>query len=303
MKRVHLAAACGLLLLASCAGSGGDDGDAQARLTDPALGEASGLAFSTTDPGFLWLINDSGSPALVHLAERNGKARGVVGLVGAQNIDWEDIATFRWQGKSWILVADVGDNDGTRQFVSLYLFEEPPLPEKGAALSLNQSEVRRIVFRFPDGPRDCESVAVDPLDGSILLLTKREKAPRLYRLPLVRPAEEEVETAEFLGETSNPPVIEGMPFHLFGKQPCGMDVSRDGRLATVVTYQGVFLIRRLEGESWQAAFARPWVTLGTHRLVQAESVGFSPKGDRVIITSEGVGAPLLEFAVPPEGDD
>lgn len=280
--------------LATCAGMA-DEPEA-VKFADPALPEASGMAVSPSDPSFLWLINDSGCPATIHLADRSGRARGVVRLAGARNIDWEDLAAFRWKGRSWLLVADVGDNEAVRKGGgSLYFVPEPEMPRNGDLLDVAPETIGRVEFRYPDGPRDCEAVAVDVPGGSIFLLSKRDKKPRLYRLPLERPGGGGMETAEFLGETLVPPVPEGMPFHPYGKQPTAMDFSRDGRTAAVLTYQGVFVIRRGEKESWSEAFARPWETVGSHRLTQAEAIAFEPDGKAILVTSEGVGAPLLKF--------
>ncbi|MBB5350517.1 hypothetical protein HNR46_000745 [Haloferula luteola] len=266
--------------------------------SDAGLGESSGLAVSSRDDRFLWQINDSGGTADLHLSETNGRFRGTVRLEGASNLDWEDLASFRWKGKSWLLVADVGDNASSRPYGVIYLAEEPVLPEDGELLQGHQPVFRKWLFEYPDGPRDCESVAVDAQEQAIYLLSKREAVPRLYRLSLESPVGEVPVKAEFVGECARIPVPPRMPFHPYGKQATGMDFSRDGRLAAVVSYQGVMLARRGENESWQSALSRPWEILGSHTLFQAEAIAFSAKGDRVWVTSEGVAAPLLSFPVP-----
>ncbi|GAA5481938.1 hypothetical protein [Haloferula sargassicola] len=277
--------------IAACASHAQQPGVAETtKFSDPKLPEASGMAVSPTDPSLLWLINDSGCTAELHLEGRDGKPRGTVLVRGAKNIDWEDLAAFRWKGRPWLLVADVGDNEAGRAEVQLYLVPEPAVGG-GKEPPQEVEAARTITFRYPDGPRDCESVAVDEADGSILLLSKRDGTPHLYRLPLEGPAEK----AELLGLAAEPPVPEGSPFHPFGRQPTAMDLSPDGKTAAVLTYLGVFAIRRGPGESWPQAFARPWETIGSFRLFQAESVCFSADGESLLITSEGVGAPLLSF--------
>jgi hypothetical protein len=43
----------------------------------------------------------------------------------------------------------------------------------------------RVRFRFEDGPRDCEAMAVDPEQPRALLLSKRTEPPVLYELTLL----------------------------------------------------------------------------------------------------------------------
>lgn len=289
MRALPMAGGC---FLAACAGWAEEKGEEPpVRMADPALTEASGMAVSPSDDSFLWLINDSGSPAMLHLSDRLGRARGKVLVEGVRNVDWEDLAAFRWQGKSWLLIGDVGDNGAVRDMVSLHLVAEPALPEGERFLSGKQPVTRTLEFRYPDGPRDCESLAVDAKEGWIYLLSKRDAVPRLYRLPLSMKGAAGVMEAEYLGETTVPPV-EGLPFHPFGKQPTGMDISADGRTAVVLSYTSVSVVRRGAGESWMEALAGPWKSLGGHALPQAEAVAIDGKGGQVLATSEGAGSRL-----------
>ena len=43
---------------------------------------------------------------------------------------------------------------------------------------------RSFALAYPDGPRDCEAVAVDAGEGMVYLLSKRDPLPQLYRVPL-----------------------------------------------------------------------------------------------------------------------
>src|SRR5690606_35887206 len=101
---------------------------------------------------------------------------------GAENTDWEDLAAFRFEGRDWLLVADTGDNGGLRRTLQLHVFEEPARVADGVL-----RPAWTIVFRWPDGPRDCEAVAVDPVRGEVLLVSKRRQPPELFALPLRPP--------------------------------------------------------------------------------------------------------------------
>lgn len=265
------------------------------KLGSTAIREASGLAASPADSRFLWVINDSGAGPELHLIETNGRYRGKTTLNGALNIDWEDIASFQLEGKPCLLAADTGDNESKRDSCTLYVLNEPELPAADEMLE-HQSRVQwQIRFRYEDGPRDCESVAVDAVAGKILLLSKRTETPFLYELPL-KPGDGSIQTARKIGKTSVPaPSGSLIPF---ANQPTGLDLTPDGKLAAVVTYYGVFVFPKSAEEPWETAFARDPVCLGPHQLRQAEVIAFSKDGSSIFVTSEGSGAGMVRFVRP-----
>ena len=160
-----------ILSLASCAALETETTEKPVRLRDHKLTEASGLAVSLRDPELLWLINDSGAPAIVHLTDTQGMARGFLTLKGIKNTDWEDLAAFTFDGKAQLLIADTGDNNARREQVTLPIIAEPRPTPLEAPLGLSLEPDWSIRFRYEDGPRDCEGIAVDPNSRSILLLT------------------------------------------------------------------------------------------------------------------------------------
>jgi hypothetical protein len=146
-------------------------------------------------------------------------------------------------------------------------------------------------IRFEDGPRDCEGVAVDPVEGAIYLLTKRDDIPRLYRVPLAASREKSVQ-ARLLGTL--PQVIGDAPLNtmvkrLAGKRfswPTGMDFAADGRSAVVLTYGETLIFAREGREPWVETFKRAPARLGFHGLPQAEAVCFSRTGQSIYVASE-----------------
>lgn len=166
--------------------------DIAGLVTDRAIAEMSGLAASHAFPGHYWAINDSGSPAELYLVDARGRHRGTVRVEGAPNVDWEDLAGFELDGRRYLLVADTGDNGGLRQELQLYVFEEPTTLDA----PVQPAWVQR--FRWPDGPRDCEAVAVDAAAGEVLLVSKKRVPPELMRVPL-KPGGDRPAVAELLG--------------------------------------------------------------------------------------------------------
>ena len=258
-----------------------------ASLRSPAVGEASGLAVSPGHADRLWIINDSGSAAEIYRTGTDGADLGKVAVQGVKNADWEDLSSFIHDGKPYLLIADTGDNGSARSQCQLHVIAEPKQTDREVAVAWT------IPFTYEDGPRDCESVAVDEKAGKILLLSKRTVPPFLYELPL-KPAGNQPVVARKAGKITDP-LAAGMPPVPFGTQPTGLDVSADGKSAAVVTYFRVFLFSRAEGEGWETAFARKPVALEPHRLRQAESVGFSRDGTELFAVSEGGKSPIVRY--------
>ena len=128
----------------------------------------------------LWLVEDGGNPAKLHAISKRGRRLASYAIDGISNTDWEDLAAFELDGKRYLLIADTGDNGGLRRTLLLHVVAEPAKLVDGATLTPAWS----IAFRWPDGARDCEAVAVDAARGQILLLSKKRHPPELFALPL-----------------------------------------------------------------------------------------------------------------------
>jgi hypothetical protein len=220
-----------------------------------------------------------------------------------RNHDWEDLAAVELEGVPYLLIGDIGDNLARRADLQLLLLREPD-PDAGTTTA---PIVPRAVlrFRFPDGPRDAEGLAVDSVRGEILVSSKREAVPSLYRLPLdfdVPPGT--VVLAERLGPLlglrgSGLPTLAAGPLRaLFGSSPTAIELSADGRVLYVLTYAAVHRLVRGPGEAWGTALEREAEPVALHPLQQAEALAGDPRDGRLYLTSEGRPAPLLEI-IPP----
>ena len=266
----------------------------------PALIETSGLTYSHREPDLLWAINDGGSPAVLFALRTDGSHLGSVVVEGADNIDWEDMAGFEWQGQHFILIADIGDNLAVRDTVDIYVVVEPVRRDTGAFPSSVAVEWQ-FQFRYEDGPRDCESVGVDADRQEILLITKRTSPPQLYRLPL-RPATDATTLiAKRMGKVTGipPPTMDEMIFNpRFGvlqSQPTALDIRTDNRQILVLTYKNAYLFSREQNVSWADVLTGEPRTILLPRLKQKEAAAYSPNGHTVYVTTEGRSAPLLEI--------
>jgi len=269
--------------------------DGAATLASPDIDELSGLAVSRADPTLLWGHNDTGSGPQLHRIGLRGEDLGQVTVPGALAGDWEDIASFTDAGGPALLVGDVGDNLRLRSYVTLYGVRD-------AGRDRPVQLLWRLDFAFPDGPRDCEALAVDPLAREILLLSKRDDPPRLYRLPLPAGPPKGRQTAEFLGAIAPMPRLGGSERLLdrYAHAPTAMDISADGLTAVIVTSRNAYVYRRRAGESWLDRFARgatPWPVPREFEAVEAAAL--SPDGRVLYLGREGEPGGLLRLALPP----
>jgi hypothetical protein len=264
-------------------------------LKNPAIDEASGLQAGAG--GVFFTHNDGKRDVFV--IDETGRDLGAFKLDGAKNRDWEDITRVPHGDGHLLVMADTGDNEARHGDVRLYFFPEPQAGDYGR----DHEAVHRVKVTYPDGARDVESAAWDAAGEQILLLSKRDRPPRLYGVPLERALSEDRLEAEFLGELHGlrPPTRFDLISSKRGQwvsQPTGMDISPDGRLAAVLTYRSLYLYTREEGESWAEAFRRePREYLGppgTHD----EAVAFSLDGKVIYVTTERRPAPVYRLELP-----
>lgn len=287
------------VLLAHCAAAVAGEARLVAVITDPRLDEISGMAVSRRHEGVSWVHNDSDDGPLLYAVDRDGTVRTALTLHDAANRDWEDMAAFERDGRAFLLVADTGDNGGIRDRLTLLLVEEP------AELQpvMDARPVRSISFRWPDGPRDCEAVAVDPDGRYAWLVAKKRVPPELWRVRLDGHDEELVE-AERMGLLSGvvQPTAEDLVrnpvYGRYRSQITAADISADGRRFAVLNYRTAYVYDRVAGEDWASALARTPLELTLPWLPQAEALALDLDGRSAWISSEKLPAPLLQVPIP-----
>lgn len=275
------------------------------NIIDPMLPEASGLAPSRLRDDVLWVLNDSGNPAELFAVSTNGTVLAKHAVAGVKNRDWEDLVSFEFEGRPFLMIGEIGDNDARHRTCTLYLVEEPAQAENVTApLKVD----RKIRFRYEDGPRDVESLAVDPTGERALLLSKRDTPPVLYELSLREVEEDELLTARRVCELTTLP--QPTPTDLkvrFGEvfsQPTSMDLSPDGRWLVILTYKNAYVYGREHDQAWSEALKKPPHTIllpypATGIMRKREAICFSRDATAGFVTAEGQPAPLFRF----DGED
>lgn len=220
------------------------------------IDEASGLADSKANPGFLWVEQDSGNPPEIALLAYNASYKKKIYLKGASNRDWEDMALAKGPDASvnYIYIAEIGDNAIQNVSYSIYRFPEP------AVTADTVLTWEKITFQYPDGPHNAEAMIVDDSSKAIYIFTKNDQKAKIFKLAYPQSTSGTM-TAELAGE---------LPFG----EAVGAAISPDNREIIVKTYSSLYYWARQSGESIETALKRPPVTLPYKLEIQGEAVCF-----------------------------
>lgn len=238
------------------------------------LDEASGLAASRSNGQYLWTHNDSGGNPTLFLISTAGADAGRFILSGASNVDWEDIAIGPGPdpGIQYLYVADIGDNRGQREGLTIYRFPEPDLSLQNIPASQNVTNYETIEFIYSNGARDTETLMVDPLTNDIYIVSKREAQVGLYVLPFPQTVNEK-DTAEF---------VMNLPFTMF----TAGDISSDGSEILIKNYFNIYYWQRTGNQSIAEALAVSPQRLGYSPEPQGEAICFSSTSNGFFTLSE-----------------
>ncbi|MEM6641617.1 MAG: hypothetical protein AAF616_01445 [Bacteroidota bacterium] len=192
--------------------------------------EISGIAPSIRYPGYFWAVNDSGNGAVLYLFSlEDASLKSLFILKGISNIDWEDLAILKKDGNIGTLyIADFGDNQAKRKLCTIYKMDEPELAGTSSKIQKITVTPEQITYRYENGPRDAESLAIDPLSGLLYILTKREE--HIYMFPL-DPRFDSTQVIEAIGTLPLNNVV-------------AADFSLDGMKLMVKTYTDIYLFER-----------------------------------------------------------
>jgi hypothetical protein len=253
------------------------------------LSEASGLAVSHENTGVLWMHNDGASPR-VYAISKAGKSLGAFDLAVVVT-DVEDIAIGPGpaEGKDYVYVGDIGDNESRRRSIRICRFAEPAIDQKRRVFE-RITEVEQFHLTYPDGPRDAEALMVDPENGDLYVVSKEKKRGQVYRIPGKKLVP---------GETLELELV----LKLKAKKVSGGDISRDGLAVILRTESDGWLWHRQKGTTVVDTLA---TTTPQEVQVRArtqdrngESIGFDPEGKGYYSVSEGKHQEIYWFRIPP----
>jgi hypothetical protein len=297
---MSLAAAVGLLPAAGSAANA-PVGRVLFHLTDQRIGESSGSAVATREPGVWFTHNDSGDSARFFAIGPAGQTLATYDVDNARNVDWEDMAAAPSPaGVPTLWFADTGDNQQSRASVDVYAVSEPdvPLGRRGATVHLRSVRYR---FRYPDGPHDAEALMVDPRSSQIYIASKSyDGLTQVYAAP-THPSTGGLNKLSLVTKLQWSPdpaaSLVDLPLEL---ATTGGAFSPDGHVLALRTYTDVYLFR-VAGTGQAAlktALKAPPQRLTLPEQPQGEGICFRRDGKALIVSSERVGSTVDEVVLP-----
>jgi hypothetical protein len=239
------------------------------------LVEISGVAASRINPGVLYIHNDSGNPNQVYLTDQTGADIGTLTLTPVSNRDWEDIAVGPGPvaGVNYVYVADIGDNDAKYSSVFIYRFREPDLTGKTLPVRLNIDTVDQIELKYPDGPRNAETLMVDPLTKDIYIASKENGISKVY-------------VAGYPQSTSSVTTLTPVVKLLFNKATGG-DISPDGSEILLRSKEVIWYWKLPAGTTISAGLlTQPQHAPYANNEPQGEGIGFAADGSGYFTDTE-----------------
>jgi hypothetical protein len=258
------------------------------RVSAPSLTEASGLAASVVNPGFLWAHNDSGHAPLLYCLKPTGASCGVWDVTGAESRDWEDLAVGPGPsvGASYLYVGDIGDNAMALSSVTVYRVPEPTVDRSAqpspATAPMGTRAAESIELRYPDGPHDAEVLLIHPKTGDLYIVTK-ELVSGVYRASA--PLDESgVTMLERVARFSIPATL---------ADRTGGAISANGRRVALATYGGAFeLTLPAAAASFDAIWSQTPASIAVHGSMQLEAITYRNDERAVFLLPEGIHSPI-----------
>lgn len=242
------------------------EGEVVCTITEEDIQESSGLVLSREHDDVAYTINDSGNDPIVYAIKVSTGA--LVGTTTLSNDDIDDPEALSIDNDGTLWFADIGDNDGDRDDIALYA-----LPESGPGN--HTVEARWYPLEFDKGPRDAETLLINPKTNDKYIVTKMVSGGELFPIPKSLTA----------GRTN----------HLTQQAEKLPVLTTDGAF----TPDGRHAVLRTLGEI-QVFDAKDWSRVrsdGVPAQEQGETLAMEPDGDSVLIGSEGENSQLLRVAL------
>lgn len=264
------------------------------RLEDKEMDEISGIAASGLNNNMYYVHNDSGDTSRFFAISPDGTLHATVYFKGDKKTmqgvyDCEDIAVGPGPAdkKSYVYVGDIGDNFSLRPYITVYRFDEQQTWDRPGRTTAIATPLN---LKYPDGPRDAETLMIDPLEKLIYIVTKRHDTVSVYTTPLSYKPNDTVTLTR-----RSKLFFEGIkPF----KWITAGDISKNGQQVLLKSYEKIYYWKRRGNEHLWETMQRPAEEIKYQPEKQGEAIGFTPDGKGAYTTSEGVFSPIYYYKIP-----
>ncbi len=305
------------------------------RMSVPAIDEASGLVLSRQIPGVMWTHNDNDPGAgaaqnnRIYAVNELGELLATVQFImsagndtvpGDQFVELEDISFGTGPGgePNYLYLADTGDNNPTRPYVSVYRFAEPlfsPDAENPITINVFESQLDGTRFQYQSyinpaqiKARNVEGMFVDPATGNLFLFEKglhaidangqladASQLPREYAF-VYRVAANKLFPQD--PTTMRLATVESYVKGQFTESTFGItaaDISADGTIIAIKNSEETFYWVRDPNESVRSTFDNDHVPPCLAPTgMKGEGLAISPTDDRFVLIREGLNSPIWQ---------
>lgn len=229
--------------------------------------EISGLAASRQTPGYLWAHGDenTGDNRKIIAIQPDGTLAMTVNLTtpNTDRDDWEDIATGIYNGKNYVFIGAIGDNDlAFNDQYYIFYFEEPAISSGTQNVTVNT-----IRFGYPDNTaHNTETLMYDNVEQMFYIADKVDGVCHLYKLPFSTTYGTGVQRLTEVCALGN-----GSQFKLAN----GGDITPDGHWMAIKNEEYILLWERQGAESLSAtALRNPVQVMAYQKEEQGESLAW-----------------------------
>ena len=265
-----------------------DDYVSEGTVSDASISEVSGVVESRSNPGILWVHNDSGDTPSLYAINTTGERLGTFTIANGPAGDWEDLAigVDPLSGGATLFAGDIGDNSTSRDSIQIFIIEEPVVNANQAPVEEN-IDWAAITLTYPEEPRNAETLLLDPVTNDLYIVTKDYTGfTEIYRksTPHIDGEQQTLELVTTLDFSEEP---------LAGSSTTGGAISPLGNHIAIRTYTpSGFLWLRDQAVPFSDAFSQPPCPIPLPIDQQGESIGFAKTGDGLWTISEGTNPPI-----------
>lgn len=236
--------------------------------------ELSGVAASQLNSGLLYMHNDSKNAPVI-ITNAKGEDLGKIVLDGVSTTNPEDICVGPGPeaGKTYIYLADIGDNKNTRTSITVLRFEEPVISNPTAQTEIHISAAAAITLKYPSYSYNAEALLVDPATKDLFIVTKETIKSTLFR-------------AAYPQSTTSTTILTSvlkMPFDLI----TSADVAADGSAVLLRNKGQIWYWKRTAGQTLvQTLLTAPGMAPYAGNEHQGEGVCFAADGSGYYTNTE-----------------